>query len=314
MKRQMGILTAVLCAGLWMAALSPEGQMFAEAKEQNTEEKENLQVRELASRGNLVYRDGGEKAGIYAADFSLLFGKLSAVSGEVFDPAAYTHMHRWEYRNGDDRTHTKYCALCGAALTGVHKAESEEDYVIVDGGEKYPGKRYRCACGYQWEKEKAHTLTFDMVDETCHRSRCLLDGTEYCLGYEPVEEEHYAFSRTQDSSGTHYIKTCIDCGYQTEEEMEQNEITEQAEIAEEETEQAETAEEETKQPEVTETETIEQDWSESGEPQTPETDESPVLSVSGNDCAGKEGQEKMEGQDETEDKTEELEDGEGEKE
>ena len=96
--------------------------------------------------------------------------------------------------------------------------------------------------------------------------------------------------------------------------MEQNEITEQAEIAEEETEQAETAEEETKQPEVTETETIEQDWSESGEPQTPETDESPVLSVSGNDCAGKEGQEKMEGQDETEDKTEELEDGEGEKE
>ena len=120
MKRQMGILTAVLCAGLWMAALSPEGRMFAEAKEQNAEEKENLQVRELASRGNLVYRDGGEKAGIYAADFSLLFGKLSAVSGEVFDPAAYTHMHRWEYRNGDDRTHTKYCALCGAALTGVH--------------------------------------------------------------------------------------------------------------------------------------------------------------------------------------------------
>lgn len=304
MKRQMGILTAVLCAGLWMAALSPEGQMFAEAKEQNAEEKENLQVRELASRGNLVYRDGGEKAGIYAADFSLLLGKLSAVSGEVFDPAAYTHMHRWEYRNGDDRTHTKYCALCGAALTGVHKAESEEDCVIADGGEKYPGKRYRCACGYQWEKEKAHTLTFDMVDETCHRSRCLLDGTEYCLGYEPVEEEHYAFSRTQDSSGTHYIKTCIDCGYQTEEEMEQNEITEQAEIAE----------EETKQPEVTEPETIEQDWSEPGEPQTPETDESPVLSVSGNDCAGKEGQEKMEGQDETEDKTEELEDGEGEKE
>lgn len=290
MKRRIGILAAALCAGLWMTVLAPEGNSVVQAKEESTGNAGPLQVREPASQGNLVYRDGGKEAVIYAADFSFLYGKLSDVSGRVFDPAEYTHMHRWEYQNRDDRVHTKYCVLCGDTLTDVHKAESEEDCVISVGGEEYPGRRYRCACGYQWEKEKAHVLTFDMVDETCHRSRCLLDGTEYCQGYEPVEEEHYAFSITSDSSGTHHIKTCIDCGYQMEEET----TTEPS--------ADEISDEETTMPEPPEAEMSDEEIEESEPEKLPVLEENGPdmagpyeVSVSGNDCAGEEEQNGIEG-------------------
>lgn len=296
MKRQIRIAAAVLCIGLWVAAMVPEGQPVVQAKGESQGEKEIFQMPELASRGNLVYRDGGKEAAIYAADFSLLYGKLSAVSGEVFDPAEYTHMHRWEYQNRDDRVHTKYCVLCGDTLTDVHKAESEEDCVISDGKKEYPGRRYQCVCGYQWEKEKAHVLTFDMVDETCHRSRCLLDGTEYCMGYEPVEEEHYAFSLTPDSSGTHNIKTCIDCGYQTEEEpdspsVSENTVEEPAEIPDEEMMIPELSEAEASDGN---TEKPEQEKLPASEKNDPDMVGPHEVSVSGNDCVVEEGKKGME--------------------
>lgn len=291
MKRQIGILTVALCAGLWMVMLGPEGRPIVQAKEGSAENAGVLQMWEPATRGNLVYRDGGKEAVIYAADFALLYGELSDVSGKVFDPAEYTHMHRWEYQNSDDQVHTKYCVLCGDTLTDVHKAESEEDCVISVGGEEYPGRCYRCACGYQWEKEKTHVLTFDMVDEICHRSRCVLDGMEYCQGYEPVEEEHYAFSLTSDSFGTHHIKTCIDCGYQTEEET----TTEPSadEISDEETTMPEPPEEETPDGETKESEPEKLPASEENGPDTAGPHE---VSVSGNDCAGEEKQNGVEGE------------------
>lgn len=90
MKRQIGILTAALCTGLCVTVLSTEGQPVVRAKEQNTEQREASQMRKPASDGNVVYWDSGEKAGIYASDFLFLYGKLSAVSGEIFDPAAYS--------------------------------------------------------------------------------------------------------------------------------------------------------------------------------------------------------------------------------
>ena len=265
MRKKRRTWRGALWAGLCMALLVLEGRPVVQAKEQGAGQKGILQMREPASRGNLIYRGGGKEAGIYESDFSLLWDRLSAVSGEVFDPAEYTHMHRWEYRDEDDRTHTRYCVLCGDTLTDMHKAESEEDCMISDGEKEYPGIRYQCVCGYQWKREKAHVPVFDIVDENCHRSRCLLDGTEYCPGYEPVEEEHYAFSFTPDPSGTHDIKTCIDCGYQTEEE---SEITD-----------GETNEIEPDEPTAPET-----DGAEPDEPSVSEPEEAPEVSVSGNDC------------------------------
>lgn len=139
MRKQSWIWTAVLCAGLCMTALFPERPPVVQAKEQSAK-KDFLGTQELVSRGNLVYRDGGERAGIYAADFALLYGKLSAVSGKVFDPAEYTHVHQWEYRNGDGRTHIRRCAVCGIELTSAHSAESEEECMITSGGEEFPGR------------------------------------------------------------------------------------------------------------------------------------------------------------------------------
>lgn len=276
MKKQIGIGAAFCCASLCIAALSLTGRPVVQAKEQSAEEKGILQEQELVSRGNLIYRDSAEEAGIYAADFSLLYGKLFAVSGEVFDPAKYTHIHLWEYKDVNDSAHTRYCILCGMELTDKHRAENEEDCTIVSGDKEFPGRRYQCICGYQWEREAAHTLTFDIVDETCHRSRCLLDGTAYCLGYEPIEEEHYAFSHTLNPSGTHYTKTCIDCGYQTEEEVE----TENVSVSENSVEDAQSLE-----------------LSEAIEEETPpEQSGLSEGSVSGNDCVVEESQIGMEEQ------------------
>lgn len=315
MKKQIGIGAAVFGAGLCMAALSQAGRPMVQAKEQSAEEKGILWAQELSSRGNLIYRDSAEEAGIYAADFSFLYGKLSAVSGEVFDPAEYTHIHQWEYKDVNDSAHTRHCILCGMALTDKHKAENEEDCTIVSGDREFPGRRYQCICGYQWEREAAHTLTFDIVDETCHRSRCLLDGTAYCPGYESVEEEHYAFSHTLNPSGTHYTKTCIDCGYQTEEEVE----TENASVSENSVEDvlspelSEAIEEETppevlregmsESSEIIESETSKPDPTEAvggeasdskPEEQQPEQSGLPEETVSGNDCVVEERQNVME--------------------
>lgn len=311
MKKQIEIGTGVFCASLCIAVLSLAGRSVVQAKEQSAEKKATLQERELVSRGNLIYRESAEEAGFYAADFSLLYGKLSAVSGEVFDPAEYTHIHQWEYRDVDDRTHTRRCTFCGMALTDKHRAESEEDCTIVSGDREFSGRRYQCVCGYQWERETAHTLTFDIVDEICHQSRCLLDGTAYCPGYEPIEEEHYAFSQTLNPSGTHYTKTCIDCGYQTEEEVEtenalspelseaieeeatrsevsEEEMTESSEIIEAETSQ--TVEGETSKPDSTEA--VGGEPSESGTDELPPSEQGGTSagSVSGNDCVVEEQQ------------------------
>lgn len=276
MKKQIGIGTAFCCASLCIAALSLTGRPVVQAKEQSAEEKGILQEQALVSRGNLIYRDSAEEAGIYAADFSLLYGKLSAVSGEVFDPAEYTHIHQWEYKDVNDSAHTRHCILCGMELADKHRAENEEDCTIVSGDREFCGRRYQCICGYQWEREAAHTLTFDIVDETCHRSRCLLDGTAYCPGYEPIEEEHYAFSHTLNPSGTHYTKACIDCGYQTEEEVE----TESASVSENSVEDA-----------------LLPELSEAIEEETPpEQSGLPEGSVSGNDCVVEESQIGMEEQ------------------
>lgn len=326
MKKQIGIGTAFCCASLCIAALSLTGRPVVQAKEQSAEEKGILQEQTLVSRGNLIYRDSAEEAGIYAADFSLLYGKLSAVSGEVFDPAEYTHIHQWEYKDANDSAHTRHCILCRMELADKHRAENEEDCTIVSGDREFCGRRYQCICGYQWEREAAHTLTFDIVDETCHRSRCLLDGTAYCPGYEPIEEEHYAFSHTLNPSGTHYTKACIDCGYQTEEEVE----TENASVSENSVEDmqslelSEAIEKETTRPEVSgeempeSSEIIETETSQTveggtskpdsteiagGEASESKPDEQPPEqsglsegSVSGNDCVVEESQIGMEEQ------------------
>lgn len=309
-KKKTGILKA-LCITLCMTALWTKGFAVVRAEEQPAQlEKGQTQMRELSARGNIVYQDGDIKAGIYAADFALLYEKAAMGPKEAFDPACYTHIHQWEYRDPGERTHTRHCAICGDAfdLVEAHKAEREDDCMITREGKEFPGRRYSCACGYQWEREKAHVLTFDVVDETCHRSRCLLDGTEYCMGYEPVEEEHYAFYHTPDQTGTYYIKTCIDCGYQTEEAYEPEEKPDESgeetaalELEEEPegTGEAVTLDSE-EEPEGTGEEAAldsEEKSDESGEEAVPTesdelseettesgTDKRPGMSVSGNDC------------------------------
>lgn len=70
---------------------------------------------------------------------------------------------------------------------------------------------------HQWVQEAAHVLVFEQVDANCHRSRCVLDEEGYCLGYEPILEEHYAYYYIPDSDGEHHRRICFDCGYQVEE-------------------------------------------------------------------------------------------------
>ena len=182
------ILSGCLCCALYMAVWCPRTGLTVYAKE-------------LAARGNLLYQDEDGKAGIYESDFLILDEKMSVDSTEAFGPDYYTHTHLWEYRDVNERTHTRHCAICGDEydLVQNHKAESEEDCTIFAAEREVPGRRFLCA--YRWEREAAHELTFDMVDETCHRSRCLLDGTAYCPGYEPVEEEHFAYYHTWDETG-----------------------------------------------------------------------------------------------------------------
>lgn len=184
-----------------------------------TAEETHAKGAEISSQGAIVYRDDGEKAEIYAADFLLLKEKLDTISDEIFSPSYYAHVHQWEYKDMNDRTHTKHCAECGDTydLTNAHQAVREEDCTIISEGKEYPGRRYSCECGRQWVQEAAHALVFELVDEICHRSRCILEEEGYCQGYEPVLEEHYAYYYIPDPDGAHHRKNCFDCAYQVEE-------------------------------------------------------------------------------------------------
>lgn len=169
----------------------------------------------VSSRGNLVYREGKREAAVCTADFLLLHEKISTIPEDVFDPIRYTHAHQWEYRNVNEKTHTRHCGICGDAfdLECAHSVSGEEDYVICYEGAEYSGRRYRCVCGYQWEREASHVVVFEAVDETNHRSRCLLEDTAFCGGYEPLTEEHYAYRYDSCEDGAHHRKSCIDCGF-----------------------------------------------------------------------------------------------------
>lgn len=174
---------------------------------------------EVSSRGAIVYQNDSEKAEIYAADLLVLKEKLDTVSDEIFSPSYYAHVHQWEYKNVNERTHTKHCEKCGDAydLTNAHRAVCEEECTITSGGKEYPGRRYSCECGQQWVQEAVHALVFELVDENCHRSRCVLEEEGYCQGYEPVLEEHYAYYYIPDPDGVRHRKICFDCAYQVEE-------------------------------------------------------------------------------------------------
>lgn len=173
----------------------------------------------LGSRGNIIYQDEGDNAEVYVADFLLLKEKLDTMPNEIFSPAYYAHVHQWEYTDINERTHIKHCEKCGKGfeLMNPHQAVREEECAITCQGQEYSGRRYSCECGWQWVRETAHVLVFEQVDENCHRSRCALDEEGYCLGYEPILEEHYAYYYIPDSDGTRHKKVCIDCAYQVEE-------------------------------------------------------------------------------------------------
>ncbi|MDE6602168.1 MAG: hypothetical protein K2K90_08390 [Lachnospiraceae bacterium] len=174
----------------------------------------------MISQGSLVYKEKERGAQIYAADFLILKEKLDTIPDTLFEPACYTHAHQWEYRDVSGKTHTRHCEACGDGfdLVRAHKAERREECVFSHDGTEYFGIRYTCVCGYQWEQEKAHTLFFETVGEEGHRSRCRLDGTKFCPGYEPFWEEHYAYYYEPCEDGRHHEKICMDCGYRGEEE------------------------------------------------------------------------------------------------
>lgn len=173
----------------------------------------------LASRGSLVYEDDRGKTEWYAEDLLWISEKLSSIPEQCYDPARYTHEHDWVYRDINDKTHTRHCDGCGAAydITNTHKAVREERCVIAHGEGSYSGRNYICECGWQWMRENGHTLLFEAVDAVSHTSRCALDGTAYCQGYEPVTEEHYAYYYVPGEDGMHHEKVCLDCGWREEE-------------------------------------------------------------------------------------------------
>lgn len=195
-NKRRGIMAAllVLIFGVYEAAPAARAQ---EPHRADAEGATNLQMLEaeqavawagLSSRGNLVYREGEKGAQVYAADFILLKDKLDTIPGTVFEPAGYTYSNRREYPDVKGNVLAGYGESCEYALDRM--------------------------CGYHPE----HVLVFEAVDETSHRSRCCLDGTAYCPGYEPVLEEHYAYSYEACDDGRHHEKICVDCGYRSREE------------------------------------------------------------------------------------------------
>lgn len=224
------IVAAFLTLMFGLCAAAPAVQVNAMETAQRAEQEQTVETQStgtgraawaaLSSRGTLIYDESEKGAQIYAADFLLLRDKLDSISNTVFEPTQYTHFHQWEYRNINEETHTRHCESCGSAsdMVSAHRAQRREGCSIFHNGEEYPGIRYTCICGYQWEQEASHTLSFEAVDENVHRSRCCLGDTEYCPGYEPVTEEHYAFFYKPCEDGLHHIKVCMDCGYRHEEE------------------------------------------------------------------------------------------------
>lgn len=217
-NRANKILTALLTLTLGLCAAVPTVQA-QEAQTAEAAALSRISDAGLSSQGNLVYEDGKTGAQIYTADFLLLKNKLDTIPNEVFHPACYTHTHQWEYLNVNERTHTRHCDACGNAfdLVNEHRAVRQESCTFSYGGVEYSGIRYTCVCGYQWEQERAHTLFFETVDGTCHQSRCCLEGTKFCPGGEPIEEEHYAYYYEPCEDGCHHEKVCMDCGYRVEE-------------------------------------------------------------------------------------------------
>ncbi len=169
----------------------------------------------LSSRGNMIYQESDRQAAIYIEDLLLLRDKLSGIPEENFDPIRYTHTHSWEYRDVNKETHTRRCSLCGPTfdLVSRHKAESTESCLISSGAEACPGIRCTCACGYKLTVEAGHTMTYVAVDETNHRICCILEGTEFCSGFRPIVEEHYAYNCLPCEDGLHHRKVCMDCEY-----------------------------------------------------------------------------------------------------
>lgn len=201
MRKSIILLLFVLCLGAGMP------KMYVKAAQTSV------------SHGNLIYEEEYRNASLYAEDILLLEEKLSSIPERCFDPFCYSHTHYWEYCRINERTHTRHCADCGEAndLTSVHRADRWESDTIFHEGKTYPAKRFTCACGYQWQMELSHTLTYEAVDELSHRGRCVLDGTAYCQGYEPSVEEHYAWYYEMDEDGFHHAKICLDCGCRMEE-------------------------------------------------------------------------------------------------
>lgn len=224
--RCMATALLALTVGLCTAAPTVRAESLQMAEQEQKailhtkETKQAMPETETVSRGNLIYRQGEKGVQIYEADFLLLQNRLSTIPDTVFEPACYTHTHRWEYLRINEETHTRHCETCGNAfdLVGVHKAERQENCTLSYDGAEYPGICYTCVCGYQWKREEAHTPDFEPVDENTHRSRCRLDGTGFCEGYEPVIEEHYAYYYKPCKDGKHHERICMDCGYQAEEE------------------------------------------------------------------------------------------------
>lgn len=89
MEKKVRSLAVVMFFGLCMAVMHSHKQPVVRAEELSAKQPE---VREIVSRGNMAYQDGGKGAGLYEADFYLLWEKLSTISGEVFDPACYAHI------------------------------------------------------------------------------------------------------------------------------------------------------------------------------------------------------------------------------
>lgn len=224
-KKRTGVVSALLALtfGLCMAAptVRAEERQMAGPEQAFAMPPEYPATWEgLSSRGSLVYQETEKSAQICAADFLLLQNRLDTICDTIFEPACYTHSHQWEYLDINKETHARHCNLCGNEfdLSSAHKAERKESCSLSHDGAEYPGMRYTCVCGYQWEQEESHALFFESVSKTSHKSGCRLNGTGFCPGYEPITEEHYAYYYNPCSDGRHHEKVCMDCGYQIAEE------------------------------------------------------------------------------------------------
>lgn len=168
-----------------------------------------------ASVGSITYRDGSGVLTFYGEDIALLEGKIASIEGGQYDPAVYSHIHQWKYIDVSGQTHTRHCDLCGVAYDTInaHTAGTKESCTISQGEAVYDGYRYRCECGYQWEKEVPHNLIYAFMDENGHTVSCALNGSAYCNGMTEETEEHdFDIMPDSDNSGYH-IRICNLCGY-----------------------------------------------------------------------------------------------------